>query len=226
MVTYDQLPLLGTTSVGTTLHTALELGPGTAMPISQGTGQSNRVGNKIRTVSNTLRFQFRMADYNAATNSPAMPWTVAWFIGYQKNTPLNQPDTVFPFFWQDGNGAFGPTGAVADMLFTVNSDYWTVFKRGKFMLGHSSYAPPSTTGVGPETMYYANNDLSMVKNLSINLTKYTIKNVRFNDGTGTPTTRSIFMWFFVYPIDGGPTLPTQATPIIFDAVNRYFYKDI
>jgi len=204
----------------------IELGPGSTMLIPQGTGQGQRIGNKIQTVSHTFKGTLCPLPWNASTHPDPRPMHVKMWIFYDKTDPTAAPNPITNGFFQNGDSVTGFTNDLLDHVRPVNTDRYCVLATRSFKVGFSQYAGTATT-TGNQTAYqaYSNNDYKLSCNFSVNLTKHQIKQIRFNDTNNEPTTRRMFcMW---QPVDAaGGGVSGTSIPCVVQYAEDYRYKDL
>jgi len=162
----------------------------TAIVIPQGTGQGNRIGNRIK----IKKFQFKGTlvpqPYDATFNPQPLPVQVKMWIFYDKKFPTDVPNpTVSNDFFQNGSSATGFSNDLIDMWRPVNTDRYRILATKTFKLG-----PASNTGSGavPTLQNLANNDFKYNVNFSFELAKHMPKVTIFEDGGIEPTTRGTY----------------------------------
>jgi len=171
----------------------------TTMLISQGTGQGDRVGNKVKIVRNTLRFALTPTD-NGATDQ-SVPCIVRTMFIYDRRNPTTAPTPAANGdFFQNGNGTSGFNGNLSDLTRPYNTDRYVVKRVRDYKVGWS--ASVGVTGADPEQAYYANNDFKMLCRGRVDMMPYCVKRCVFNDTSGTQQWRGL--WFFVYAVVATP----------------------
>lgn len=161
------------------------------LPIPQNSTSAGRIGNKIAFVSGKIRMNFWADGYNAISNPYPQPCIVQIYLITRRDTAQGIPTASLPYFYQSGSTAVSPTGYLQDTFNVVNKDLYRVYKSYKIKIG-----PASNTGTGAAAgySYWANNDFAMNKSLTINFTKYLIKNAKFNDTvTNEPVQRGLWL---------------------------------
>lgn len=214
----------------------IQIGPDALeMQIGQGTGQGQRIGNNIKTKA--LMFKGTLFPSGLQTtgtpptvfpNSFPCPVQVRMVLFYDKTDPVAEPD-IWSNFFQNGNTTTGPRNNLTDMWAPINTDRYVVHYQRLFKLGYDNYAPISSAqpGLDPTTKpqnYFANNDFDFNQNFSINCTDYYPKNVTYQDGSLTPTTRGLWAVFLVAAANGGQ-LPTSNFPCRVQYMVDYKYED-
>lgn len=179
------------------------------MVIAQGTGQGQRIGNKIRVNKALLRLVMYPRTYNATTNNAPIPQNIIVFIfGMKPNldTFSDANSIILNSFFQNGNGSYGITSSILDQVSQVNSDQVTLFYKKSYKLGVAAY-----TGSGNQAaqQFYNNNDYkySIVKTLDI--TKHYPKILAYNDTDTVATSRGVYMAVVPYNADGSIPIASQ-----------------
>ena len=153
----------------------------------QGTGSSQRMGNKVRIMSSNFRCIVRLNPYNSTLNPNPTPSWVKIFIVSQKI--YNLPTFSGTDFFQINNSSQTFTGQNLDMLFPVNTDVFTVHKTFMFRLGTTS---ASNNFPGANTIF---DNSVQSKYLNIPLGKY-YKSLKFDDtASNIPTNHNL--WFVI-----------------------------
>lgn len=173
-----------------------------------GTGQADRIGNKIRTKKVTLDVALYSKPYDVSTNPNPQPCEVImWFFGIKEQTTT---PTDLSGFFQNGNTTSDPSGSLVDGIKTINTDKYIVYKKVIKKLGYSSY---SGTGVSVASQSYNNNDYKINHNFRVDLTKYCPSTVTWSD-SNNPYTKAVFWAVDCVPVNGATfgvtTLPAQA----------------
>jgi len=181
-----------------------------AVSITQGTGQGNRVGNRIKIKKHVFKGTLVPLGYTA-NNTVPRPMQVKMWIFYDKENPSGTPNPYADFF-QNGNSINPFQNDLTDQWLPVNQDKYRVLTTRTFKLGHASYGQSNnlvypTMAVSPYGGYN-NNDFKYNANFSIDLTKYMVKNVAFRDGNVDPTTRGLFALFSYACADGEQYAPS------------------
>lgn len=204
----------------------IELGPGSSMVISQGSGQGQRQGNQITTVSHTFKGNLVAFPWNTTTNPNPRPLNVKMWIFYDKTDPVALPQPVTLPFFQEGSGVVGFANDLVDMWRPINTDRYRVLTSKTFKLGFSQNAGTATsTSNQGQFQAYSNNDYKMNCAFSFNLTKHQVKKIRYNDANNEPTTRRMFC--MVQPVDAtGGTLDQTWIPCGISYMEDFRYKDM
>jgi len=158
--------------------------------VSQGTGQSGRVGNKINLLSACLKFVVNLVPYNITTNPAASPVMFRWMLITQLNS--NGSTLSLSNFFQINNSSIGIQGNHLDLLLNINRDLYKVHKQGKFRLGVSS----NSTGFPAANVSMEAGKFSLEKILYFN--KYLHKKILYDDTIVTPQNTNL--WFILFPV--------------------------
>lgn len=197
------------------------LSPGTTIAIPQGTGAGDRTGNRIKIMKATLNYWMVPAAHNGLLNPAPKPLLVRLWIGYSKTNPtLIPPASDQAVLFQSGDTASPPNGFIPDILRKVNKDKFVIFRDIKHKLG---YAEMSGTGFIAGSQYFANNDFKYNIMKTIDITKYLINTVSYNDTTAIPTSRGLFCWVQIVYADNNVT--TGAIPANFAYFVDITYED-
>lgn len=180
----------------------------TYLAITQGTGQQQRIGNVINLTTLRLKFLITPNPYHATTNPFPMPLNVGLYLWVSKNQPLDIPSLASTNIIQLGNSSTSFTGRVVDEMANWNTDLFTLYYRKFFKVGYAQSAAIGTSG---NNEYFANNDYKLSVKGSVNMLKYAIKRVKFDDNITQATTRGLFMSWVVHRPDG-TLLPTTTVP--------------
>jgi len=179
----------------------LQVSPGVALlPITQGVGQGQRIGNVINLKKLTLRGTIVPQSYSLTVLPVPTPCQVTMYVFADKLVAPNAILSTPTDFYQDGNTTRGFSNDLVDAWAQVNTDRYRVFYKRTFKVGFSSY---DGTGSVPAAMYYANNDFKLNVNFSVNLLPYAIKRVKYPDNSGDPNVRSLYVMFVPSRADGG-----------------------
>lgn len=201
-----------------------QISPGTgSFQIQQGTGQADRIGNRIKIVRCTLKGSMDPKPYSSVSNAIPLPVVVQLFVFYDKdNTTIYPAPVSAGDFFQFGNTATTFRNDPVDGWAPVNSDRYVVVLRKKWKLGYASYMGTGTT-VGAQG--YANNDFKLNHEFKFDLTKHLVKNVRYDDNATDPTTRGLWFVFIAYGADG-TAMPSQYIPANVQYSQDLIYTDI
>lgn len=180
---------------------------GSVLDIPQGTGQGNRIGNRIKIKNLVFKGVIYPNQYQATNNTIPQPVQVVLWFFYRRSQPSIIPSDLFGFF-QEGNVTRNFQNDLTDVNGTVNNDSYRLLTKRVFKIGYADYET-STAGLQPASMSFANNDFKLNRTFKINLTKYAIKMPKFTDSSQTPTSRGIFCIPQVIAASGGKLPGTQ-----------------
>ena len=165
----------------------------TAIVIPQGTGQGQRIGNKIKIKKFHFKGTLCPGVYDATFNVQPVPMQLKMWIFYDKKNPTEVPNpTVSNDFFQNGSSSSGFSNDLIDMWRPVNSDRYRVLASRVFKLGAASN---TGTGSSATLQYTANNDFKYNCNFSFDLAKYMPKIVQFEDTSTVPSSRGLYCMF-------------------------------
>lgn len=188
--------------------------------ILPGTGQGDRIGNKIRTVSHTINGVIVPNGYDAVLNPTPSPQEVrVWFFSLRNSNTL--PATL-PGFFQAGSSSQTPTGNLLDLTRKINTDVYIYRGHRTYKLGNSINAASAGSLVARD--HYANNDFKYNIKFNWNLTSMVPKNVTFNDSNNTATSKAVF-WFIETVNADGTAQPAAALPATIYYTNMVTYTD-
>ena len=190
--------------------------------IVQGLGQSDRIGDTIKTQKCYFNFALRPAPYDATYNFIPLPQSVIIMFGKVKNAKPQKPiSTDFSKLFQYGNTSQSPQNRLLDNVLPINKDYFTVYKKLVIKIGNSTV---NGTGANLAASYYANNEYKLNCSMRLDITKFMPKTVKFNDTTAQPTNDGLWMWAWCNNADG--TANTfDPIPILMDYCIEYIYED-
>lgn len=191
--------------------------------IAQGTGQGQRVGNRIRVKSCYISGILYAQQQNAAYNPTPKPCEVVMYI-YRLIGGGNTVDTTMTNFYQNGNTAGSPTGSLVDLTFPINKDRYRIVYRRVFKIG-----PADNTGTGSSAglQYFANNDYKRNQRFYIPLTKYMDKIIRYNDTSLTCNNDTLYLAILPLMADGSANAAGNALlPVNCSMTQVFNYTDV
>lgn len=168
--------------------------------ITQGTGQGNRIGNKIRLTRVVMNIILNATD-------AAAPRYVMMYIISDKRYPTDSTEAQLQDacngaagtgnnILQDGNQSIGFQKRLTDVMQRINDDRFTVYKKRCFRIGYSNQPVSSANATG-------NNDFPFMRRLKINLLKYMPKLFRYADASTVPALqRKVYVCFHVVAAQG------------------------
>lgn len=167
---------------------------GVNQPIVQGTGEGERLGNRVKMTKCVLDLMLLANKYDVAANTLPGPQLVQVIVFSSKQDP-NSLLTSLSQLYDNGSSSSNPTGYIGDAVYPINTDRYTVYYRKSFKLGFGDYINDGIANTA--WIDYANNDFKLFHKLRIDCTKWIGSVLKFNDATNIPNNR--FLWFAVLP---------------------------
>lgn len=194
--------------------------------IDPGTGNGQRIGNRITVKRVKFRFVLTPMPWTVSTVYPR-PYIVVLYLGHLKPNAVQSlqgwSDALYTKAFSYGAGSvLGLTGTLFDLVQPINRELLTIRKRYRFKIGYQNYTfnhnnwndlGNGSVSLPPSAHYgWANNDFksSIVK--AIDITKYFPRDIVFDDTTGianAPTSRPLYCSWEVIPADGTSLAPTD-----------------
>lgn len=192
------------------------------LTIAQGTGQGDRIGDRIRTVRCVLRYTLYPNAYHATINPVPTPQNVRIWIFSQKssNTLLN---TNPPNFIQTGDSSTTLNGSILDLNRIMNNDVYTYYGHRTHKLG---YAINQASGAATSNAQYANNDYKLNVQGYIDLTRYFPKQIKYNDTDQDPNSKLIMMLVESVNADGSAQTTGGVYPANMNYQLSYTFTDM
>lgn len=183
-------PMATPMTIGTNPASPTVINLSNCWTISNGTGQSDRVGSSI----NPTKWQFSYYIHNnGSSNVPCLVRMVIFKLKNGFGVPFTaQPTDIL----QTGNSSANGQGNYLDLNRPINEDKYTLYYSRVLKIGGA---------VSGTTIGNANNDFSCVKHRKVNLLKMQHHKIKFNDGGSTPSNSGLYCAFFFAPY-GGDTL--------------------
>lgn len=173
-----------------------------AITIPQNATASGRIGSDIRIKKVDLKMNFVVLPVQAGNTIPK-PQIVKIFFGYSKPQAARSRQNLPPnaaLFYKLGNVAVNPDGTVEDLTrsSSINTDLYTIVKRTRnIKLGAAAYYQSNTN-----FQDWNNNDFSLFKSLTFDLTKHYPKNQHFYSTDGGSSQRGLYMYVTSVNCDG------------------------
>lgn len=204
--------------------------------IQQGTGQGNRVGNKITTRKCKLSGVIHInTTYDATTNYNMCPLYVAMYIvrvkGALTEGVTNLETYIQNSFFQAGNVSVGFSGTLMDLKREVNQNNITLLRRKIFKVGVNQVRSATAVGTANQANQdYTDGTVGIARMFSMDLTRVMNKSFTYNDGDNSPTNAPTYMFFVPLRVDGGLIqsslgLYTGTIPCYVDYSIDYHYTD-
>lgn len=205
--------------------------------IAQGTGQGNRIGNKITTKKAILGGVIHINTEYSAQNYNMCPLYVAMYIFRVKNgigaTQVTNVETIVQTsFFQAGSSATGFSGTLRDLTMEVNSDQVNLLKKRVFKVGTSLVRSATASGTGNVlNQDYSDGTVGIAKMFKVDITKLLNKTYTFQDTDNSPLTQSTYLMWVPFRVDGGliqssTGLATGTLPCYVDFSVDYHYTDM
>lgn len=178
--------------------------------IPQGTGQGERVGNKITTRKLMFKGVITSEPYNVTTNPTPYPVYVKMVFFYNKELPSITPTPALDAdLFQYGDTSQGFEGISSDVIRTFNTDKYRILAVRTFKIGYSVVAAAGTIAAQEN---FANNDFKISQPFRINLTKMCPKIIKFSDGGTLPSTRGLYCMLYSAPAFGSQITGISPSP--------------
>jgi len=193
--------------------------------ITQGVGQGQRVGNRLRIKKMTMKGVLVPMPYDIGTNPTPRPQQIRMVFFYNKATPTSKPIPKANFL-QLGNTQNSLQNDLMDMVAPFNTDNYAILGTRSFKLGLSQFwGDGGSTAPGDAVAgYYSNNDFKYNINFSVDLAKMLPTTCVYNDTNAAPNTRSIFVAWILCRADGSANL-SAVQPVSVQYVIDLQYED-
>lgn len=165
--------------------------------IAQGTGQGDRIGNRIEIVKSRMTITTCPLPYNVTTNPTPQPQYVFIWLLQVKNS-VAVPTNMNNFF-QSGDSSVSGAGTWVDGQREMNSDLVVLKKQ---LVLKSGYAAAVGTGFQAGPQDFANNDFNLNNDLTIDITPFMPKRIVFNDTGTTPESNTLWLIMETVNADG------------------------
>ena len=165
--------------------------------LSQGTGQSNRIGTSITPLKWDMSLYLHN---NGANNIPCLVRMIVFKNKTFTTTPFGtnlQPLDIL----QTGNFTSPGTGNYFDLKREINKDNYTVYYDKVMKIG----------GAVAGTTANSNNDFNCVRFVKVNLLKFQKHAIKYADAVTSPTNSGLYVSFFFAPYDGSTILAADIT---------------
>lgn len=191
--------------------------------IAQGTGESQRIGNQIETVSGKVKIASYARTYDAATNAQPTPFYLKiWiFEVLYDNDVTGVQSVIFNSFMDSNTSSAGLSGLLTDLTGKVNDD---IVKLKKTIVRKIGFANNAGTGTSAALQANANNDFKAADYVEIDITKYLRKKYVFNDTNNVPYQPPLFVLCEAIPYNDTVPASTTATGR-YSMTIEYNYKD-
>lgn len=192
-----------------------------APAISYGTGNGNRVGNKISVLRSSLTVNCFKSQ--AALAAADLPTRMQILIGRVIESPTTTPSSsdLDKLFWVDGGATDTfESGAVGAFYRPINKDYWDVRYRSPVInIGTST---GTSTGVTTNPGY--NNDFKLVHDFEVPIGNFWPKTIKFDASTSASTNCNWFLIVLLQKIDFTVATTNFNAPGVCGCLN-FIYED-
>lgn len=148
--------------------------------IDQGTGDGQRIGNKIKITKATLNYIVRRNN----TTSSQYPCELHIWIGYMKQSRNENPDPYHPYIYQDGPSVLPWNGSQLRTLRQTNKDIFVIFKKLVIKCGGAKSTSPQ----------YDNNDYKVLTKGRLSLKPMLGTLTYGDDGGASNFDKDLWMW--------------------------------
>jgi len=195
------------------------------LQINQGVGQGERCANHVKIKNLKIEGIVYPRGYSASNNTTPTPTQIKFYFFYDREEPQAIPSPqISADILQFGNSVLPFQNNLFDHSMPINKDRYRVLTTRTVKVGYSEYGGSGATGSIPLQGNLTNNDFKLNAKLSVNLTKYCVKNCNFRDNSSTPTTRGIYMMAVPEWANGLP-IPSTQIPCSMDYMMTCSYED-
>lgn len=209
-------PIIGSTTATSVQPWSLNLLP----QLSQGTGSTGRIGNKVRLVKNRIKGFVNLKPYNSTTNTYQAPIMLKLFVFSAKTFSNFVGDMGFANwqqFFRINNADTGFTGTPLDLVHHVNDELYTLHCTRTIQLTAQLSGTITVAGA----VYQSTSGRFSVP-FNINLIKYA-KDLKYDDNTSQRVTnKSLIMTACLCYADG--TTNGYVTP--YDLAEIHYVQDL
>lgn len=192
---------LGSPQASGWVASSIRLSPGTnGFSIPNGTGQGNRIGNKIRVEKAWFKGIISPMQFDATTNGQPSPMQIRMILLKDKFRATSQPAAIGLDLFQSGSTSLGPSNDLVDQIMDINQDRYQVYHEQRMKLG---FAENTGTGSNAAWGHFANNDFQFNCEFAVDITKYLPKNIVFNDAEVEPMSDGLWAVFLLSDARGG-----------------------
>lgn len=162
------------------------------MVIAQGTGQGDRVGNKIRVKKAWVNLALTTNPVDSIYNPNPIPYNVRLVFASNRQSKVLAPPLAN--FFQAADSSTAPTGNIYDVISDINRDFVVVKKDVHVKLASQDFA----SGYVP-----TNNDYHLNYLKTFDITSMIPKVIEYNDSNNTPMTQSTWLTILMGSALGG-----------------------
>lgn len=196
----------------------------------QGDDQGQRVGNMITTKRNKFNFVAMIKPWDATTNPTPRPmYLTAWVIkirgGSYATIYTDVENMIKNYFFQTGNSSQGFSDSVMDDIRPVNTDVFKLLYKKTWKIGTATTMASGGGGATPTSAQgYSNNDFPYSVKAFLDLTKFSTKNIRYNDTSGVNA--NDMAWLFFTPSNADGSFVGTSIPLEIFYNHQYEYIDL
>lgn len=180
--------------------------------ITQGTTQSNRIGNKIRVKRVTLRLAINMLNLGAGLPPTYIdiyifkPKFMSYWAGALPAVDMTE-------FLQNDSSAEPYNGEVLDGLRYINDDLFTLCYKKRLTMFNA---------ISNQTTASTTSTINPCRTLFLDITKHVKKNLLFEDGVSTPTNDNLILAMGSTQTDGSTYFGVLAR---YQGIVQMIYED-
>lgn len=180
--------------------------------LSMGTGEGNRIGNKVNCKNLSLRLSLYC--YNQSSTTPPVYFDIYIFKSKNKQVGGGQPtSTDMAMFLEDGNSSKQYVGTSLDGMRYLNDEMFSLCKKKRICLYNPySTALSATASINPH------------RSITLNLTKFVKNTWMFNDTTNTIENDNLYIAIGA-TLTSGATLPANSVFGDYSYLIQAKYKD-
>lgn len=179
-----------------------------SLNIQQGTGNGQRVGNRLHVKSLTFKGTLSPYPYDALSNPTPKPMQVNMWFFYQRDAPASIPTNPQNDFFESNSATAALRGDLTDLWSPINTDKYRLLGKRTFKLGHAASWLPANVGQVTNNTFY-NNDFKLNCNFSVNIAKMIPKLVRYIDNNVDASSRGVYV--MIEPVWADGTVAPSST---------------
>lgn len=189
--------------------------------IPQGTGNAQRIGNRVKMNKCLFQYTIQPKAYNATSNTILTPFYIRFYLVKSKIAPTSAPTIaqILNQFYENGSSMTGFTGEFMDLNRKVCPDTFTYLTHWDHKIG---FAANNQNGVNT-LQHNTNNDFKMVAVGNKDLTKHIPKQTVFDDNN-LVNTDCVFVIWNIYSTGTSP-YPVTQFPCFITYNTQYYYTD-
>lgn len=189
--------------------------------INAGTGNAQRIGNRVKTKKLVFQYTIQPKAYNATSNTVLYPFYIRFYLVRSKLNPTVDPTIgqIQNMFYENGATMAGFTGELMDLNRRVCPDTYTYLTHWDHKIGFSA----NNQNGNNSFQHNANNDFKMCAVGSKDLTKHCNSVSVFDDNQLVNSPYLILLWN-IYSTGPSP-FPVTQFPCFISANTQYWYTD-